>query len=231
MKRALVHAGAAAGLLFALGCSSAKPAAGTAPAAAAGTAGRTVRPAAPDAAAAEGRDLAARLFGRDPLVADSRLLRYVALVGRTCAGPRADAWRFAVTQSTIPYATAFPGGIVVVSRGLLQLLGSEAELAVVLSREIRRGETAPAREFPGAAPESGDPEREAALDAAGGRLASQAGYDASAFLHFLDMLQDRAASAREKSDFQGRAGTYRALPEASAGGRLLAERFRSSAIL
>jgi predicted Zn-dependent protease len=212
---AIVAAGAA------FGCSGAKPA----PRAAAR------REPVPEAAATEGRDLASGLFGRDPLVADDRLLRYVALVGRTCGGRRVDGWRFAVTQSAVPYATAFPGGIVVVSRGLLLLVRSEAELAVVLSREIRRGETAPAREFPGPAPESGDPARETTLDAAGARLASAAGYDAAAFLHLLDMLQDRAASAREKSEIQERTGAYRTLPETSAGGRMLAERYRSSAIV
>ncbi|HET7453417.1 MAG TPA: M48 family metalloprotease [Thermoanaerobaculia bacterium] len=214
-------AAAAVAAWAAVGCAGSKPV----PRAA-------VRPApASDAAIPEGRELAAGLFGRDPLVGDDRLLRYVALVGRTCGGRSVDGWRFAVTQSAVPYATAFPGGIVVVSRGLLLLVRSEAELAVVLSREIHRGETAPAREFPGPAPESGDPARETALDAAGARLASAAGYDAAAFLHLLDMLQDRAASAREKSEIQERAGAYRALPETSAGGRMLAERFRSSAIV
>ncbi|HWC66060.1 MAG TPA: hypothetical protein VG777_08250, partial [Thermoanaerobaculia bacterium] len=188
-------------------------------------------PAAAPGAVAEGKELAARLFGRDPLVRDDRLLRYVALVGRTCAGPRAAGWRFGVTQSTIPYATAFPGDLVVVSRGLLFLLRSEAELGVVLSREICRGETDPARDFPGPEGEAADLAREKRLDACGARRAAVAGYDAAAFLQLLDTLQDRAASVREKSDLQSRAAAFRALPEATAGGKLLAERFRSSAIL
>jgi predicted Zn-dependent protease len=183
------------------------------------------------AAVAAGRELAARLFGRDPLSADTRLLRYVALVGRTCAGAGAQGWRFAVTQSTIPYATAFPGRLVVISRGLLVLVHSEAELAVVLSREICRGETSPARDFPGPAQEEAEASGEASLDACGARLASRAGYDAAAFLRLVDTLQDRAASAREKSDLQAREQAYRALPEFAAGGKLLAERFRSSAIM
>ena len=228
-------------LLLALGaaslrCVSAKPAgpsptdASAAPSSTRASAART--PGASDPAAlAEGKELAARLFGRDPLVTDNRLLRYVALVGRTCAGERAGVRRFPVTQSTVPYATAFPGGIVVISRGLLLLMRSEAELAVVLSRETCRAETDPAREFPGLAAETADLGRETALDACGARRASQAGYDAAAFLRLLDMLQDRAASVREKSDLQSRAAAFRALPEAAAGGKLLAERFRSSAIL
>ncbi len=187
----------------------------------------------PDSSAlAEGRDLAAKLFGRDPLTPDTRLLRYVAMVGRTVTGrARADAYRFAVTQSDLAYATAFPGGIVVVSRGLVFLMKSEAALAVALSREICRADSGGAHEFPRAAAEGVDSARESALDACGARLASAAGYDAAAFLHFFDALEERATSVREKSDLDARRGNYRALPETTRGGKLLAERFRSSAIL
>ncbi|HET9794906.1 MAG TPA: hypothetical protein VFS34_10615 [Thermoanaerobaculia bacterium] len=228
MRFSLARVAPALVALFPIGCTAAKPAPRTIHPAAAPA--RTPAPA-PGPAGAEGRAFAARLFGRDPLVADVRLLRYVALVGRTCAGARAGEWRFAVTQSTIPYATAFPGRIAVISRGLLVLLGSEAELAVVLSREVCRGEASPARDFPGPAGESADVAGETALDLCGARRASQAGYDAAAFLRLLDTLQDRAASAREKSDLQARAAAYRALPESTAGGKLLAGRFRSSAIM
>lgn len=189
-------------------------------------------PAPPGGGRAEGRALAAGLFGRDPLVADSRLLRYVALVGRTVAGPeRSDAFRFAVTRSDLPYATAFPGGIVVVSRGLIFEMDSEATLAVTLAREICRFETGAAREFPGGALEEGDRDRETALDACGARKASAAGYDSAAFLHLLARLQDRAASVRQKSDLALRGEELRKLPESARGGKLLSERFRRSAIM
>jgi len=180
---------------------------------------------------AEGRDLAARLFGRDPLVADARLLRYVALVGRTVAGPeRAARLRFAVTRSDLPYATAFPGGIVVISRGLIFEMDSEAALAVTLGREMCRSETGAAREFPVGALDEGDRDRETELDACGARRASAAGYDAAAFLHLLETLQDRAASVRGKSDLAARREELRKL-EPARGGKLLSERFRRSAIM
>jgi predicted Zn-dependent protease len=194
---------------------------------------RVSPPAAPvsDSDLERGRALAAALFGRDPLVPDSRLLRYVALVGRAVAGVnRADALHFAVTQSDLPYATAFPGGIVVISRSLIFEMDSEAELAVTLGREICRAETGAARDLPGA-PENADPASEAALDACGGRVASAAGYDAAAFLQLVATLQDRAASVREKSDLEARRAAFRKLPESAAGGKLLAERFRRSAIM
>ena len=189
-------------------------------------------PPADSSARREGRELAALLFGRDALASDPRLLRYVALVGRTVAGPAlAEDFRFAVTRSDLPYATAFPGGIVVLSRGLIFEMGSEAELAVTLGREICRAQAGGAREFPGGASEAVDAAPEIALDACGARLASRAGYDAAAFLHLLDTLQDRAASVREKSDFDVRREELRKLPEAALGGKLLAERFRRSAIM
>ena len=180
---------------------------------------------------AAGRALAAGLFGRDPLVADSRLLRYVALVGRTVAGPELGSrLRFAVTRSDLPYATAFPGGIVVISRGLIFEMDSEAALAVTLGREMCRTETGAAREFPGGALEASDRERETALDGCGARRASAAGYDSAAYLHLLEALQDRAASVREKSDLASRREALRKL-EAPRGGKLLSERFRRSAIM
>ena len=180
---------------------------------------------------AAGRALAAGLFGRDPLVADSRLLRYVALVGRAVAGPELGSrLRFAVTRSDLPYATAFPGGIVVVSRGLIFEMDSEAALAVTLGREMCRSETGAAREFPRGALEASDRERETALDGCGARRASAAGYDSAAFLHLLEALQDRAASVREKSDLAARREELRKL-EPARGGKLLSERFRRSAIM
>jgi len=184
-----------------------------------------------DPGAADGREIAARLFGRDPLTPDARLLRYVALVGRAVAGPaRGGRYRFAVTESDLTYATAFPGGIVVVSRGLVFLMQSEAELAVTLSREMCRSDAGGTREFPGSAAE-GEAAREIELDACGARAASAAGYDAGAFLHLFGALEERATSVREKSDLDARRERFRALPESARGGKLLAERFRSSAIL
>jgi predicted Zn-dependent protease len=227
MKPRNAAAAAVSAAMAIAACRTGTPAAGVAPPANRPAAAAPVS----DADVAQGRALAAALFGRDPLVPDSRLLRYVALVGRAVAGAgRADSLHFGVTQSDLPYETAFPGGIVVISRGLIFEMDSEAELAVTLGREICRLETGAARDLPGG-PENAEPARESALDACGGRRASAAGYDAAAFLQLVATLQDRAASVREKSDLEARRAEFRKLPESAAGGKLLADRFRRSAIM
>ena len=45
-------------------------------------------------------------------------------------------WRFAVLDSPVVNAFAVPGGSVYVTRGILAMMGSEAELASVLGHEI-----------------------------------------------------------------------------------------------
>jgi predicted Zn-dependent protease len=86
-----------------------------------------------------GRDLAARLLGAAPLVADERLQRYVNHVGRWLASQteRADLpWKFGVLEAPELNAFATPGGHVFVTRGLLAQMRNEAELAGVLAHEI-----------------------------------------------------------------------------------------------
>lgn len=178
-----------------------------------------------------GREMAARLFARDPLTPDGRLLRYVNLVGRTAMGalPASARYRFAVTQSDVPYSLALPGRFIVLSRGMLFVMSSEADLAVTLSREICRDpQPGDLRETAG---ENAEPALEARLDSCGARLASLAGYDVSGFQHVLENLRERAVSARDVSDLQHRIEAYRTIPDFSRGGKTLADRFRSSAIL
>jgi beta-barrel assembly-enhancing protease len=86
-----------------------------------------------------GRDIAARLLGAAPLAADPRLQRYVNNVGRWLASQteRADLpWQFGVLEAPQLNAFAVPGGTIFVTRGLLDKMKSEAELAGVLSHEI-----------------------------------------------------------------------------------------------
>lgn len=86
-----------------------------------------------------GRDMAARLLGAAPLVNDPGLQRYVNHVGRWLAAQseRPDLpWRFGVLDAPEVNAFAVPGGTVFVTRGLVQRMRSEAELAGVLAHEI-----------------------------------------------------------------------------------------------
>jgi len=86
-----------------------------------------------------GRDVASRLLGAAPLVSDPRLQRYVNHVGRWLAAQteRPDLpWQFGVLDSPNVNAFAVPGGTIFITRGLLDRMRSEAELAGVLGHEI-----------------------------------------------------------------------------------------------
>ena len=86
-----------------------------------------------------GEDIAAPVFGAAPPWRNPAVQSYVNLVGRNLARQveRKDVqWRFAVLDTPSINAMAFPGGIVVITRGLYGLLKSEDELAAVLGHEI-----------------------------------------------------------------------------------------------
>ncbi len=86
-----------------------------------------------------GRELAARILGRYPLLEDDGLLRYVNLVGRTVARAASRpelTFRFGVLDSDSVNAFAAPGGYVFLTRGALKRIRDEAELAGVLAHEI-----------------------------------------------------------------------------------------------
>ena len=86
-----------------------------------------------------GRELAARILGRHPLVEDEDLLRYVNLVGRAVARSASRpelTFRFGVLDTDSVNAFAAPGGYVFVTRGALDQMRSEAELAGVLAHEV-----------------------------------------------------------------------------------------------
>lgn len=88
---------------------------------------------------AMGRDVAARLLGAAPLVSDARMQRYVNNVGRWLASQteRPDLpWQFGVLEAAQLNAFAVPGGTIFITRGLLEKMSSEAELAGVLAHEI-----------------------------------------------------------------------------------------------
>jgi len=86
-----------------------------------------------------GQGLTAGLLGAAPLHKDERLQRYVNRVGRWVAlhSERPDLpWAFAVVDIETINAFAMPGGMVIISNGLLKRLQSESELAGVLAHEI-----------------------------------------------------------------------------------------------
>lgn len=101
-----------------------------------------LRPAAPPGGDAE------RLLGLNLAVAvvrrvakptfDTQLQRYVNLVGLSVArfAPgNALAYRFVVLESPVPLSFSLPGGFVMLTRGLVQALDNEAQLALVLAHE------------------------------------------------------------------------------------------------
>ncbi len=86
-----------------------------------------------------GREIAGRTLGAAPLVNDSALQSYVNRVGRWLAlqSERPDLpWHFGVIDTASINAFAAPGGYVLITRGLYELLDNEAQLAGVLAHEI-----------------------------------------------------------------------------------------------
>jgi predicted Zn-dependent protease len=86
-----------------------------------------------------GADAAEQVRTSIGYVDDDALQNYVAVIGRKLAASseRPDLpWEFHVVDDATPNAFALPGGYIFVTRGLLTLLDSEAELAAVLGHEI-----------------------------------------------------------------------------------------------
>ena len=77
-------------------------------------------------------------------ILDPALTQYVAGVGERLAAQssRDLPYEFHVLNNSVPNAWALPGGKIVVNRGLLTELGSEAELAAVLGHEIVHADAA-----------------------------------------------------------------------------------------
>jgi len=88
-----------------------------------------------------GRSVAARILATYPLVQDSRLTLYVNEVGlavaRKSARPETfHGYRFAVLDTPEPNAFACPGGIILITRGLVATCDNEDQLAAVLAHEV-----------------------------------------------------------------------------------------------
>ncbi len=86
-----------------------------------------------------GPQIAGRVLGARPLWGDAEAQKRVNVVGRWVASQtsRPDLpWTFGVIDDAEVNAYAAPGGYVLVTRGLYELLSSDAELAAVLGHEI-----------------------------------------------------------------------------------------------
>jgi predicted Zn-dependent protease len=86
-----------------------------------------------------GAGMAAQLLGMSPLLRDPVVERYVNSLGLWLALHTEEPnwpWRFGVLDSDTVNAFAAPGGYVFVTKGLLRVAGSEAEVAGVLAHEI-----------------------------------------------------------------------------------------------
>jgi predicted Zn-dependent protease len=86
-----------------------------------------------------GQEGAAGIEAQIGLVADEALQNYVQELGMRMAraSERPELpWRFRVLDDPTPNAFALPGGFIYVTRGLLALMNSEAELTSVIGHEI-----------------------------------------------------------------------------------------------
>lgn len=86
-----------------------------------------------------GREVAARLIARYRYYDNDAVMRYVNLVGKTLAqsaGRPEIEFHFAVVETSDINAYAAPGGYVFVTKGALEAMQDESELACVLAHEI-----------------------------------------------------------------------------------------------
>ncbi|MDX1810920.1 MAG: M48 family metalloprotease [Gammaproteobacteria bacterium] len=86
-----------------------------------------------------GKSIAARILGQYPIVHDQRLINYVNLVGQALAlnSNRSDIeFHFTVLDADFINAYSTPGGYVFVTRGAIDAMQNEAELAAVLAHEV-----------------------------------------------------------------------------------------------
>lgn len=105
------------------------------------TIGKAARPLSDDEEYYVGRAVAARITATYPLYRNSRLTDYLNLIGQTIAlqtdkPATFGGYHFALLDSSEVNAFACPGGIILITRGMLSSVKSEEELAAVLAHEI-----------------------------------------------------------------------------------------------
>lgn len=86
-----------------------------------------------------GKEISARILTRYKLLDDVKLTRYVSLVGTSLAlhSTRTElAYHFAILDENTLNAFSAPGGYIFISKGLLDFIADESELAGILAHEI-----------------------------------------------------------------------------------------------
>ncbi|MDH4231390.1 MAG: M48 family metalloprotease [Nitrospirota bacterium] len=107
----------------------------------AGAARKAMRPISDEEEYYVGRAVAARILSSYPLSTDQRLAAYINMVGQTVSLHSEKpctygGYHFALLESAEMNAFACPGGIVFITRGMLNAVNTEDELAAVLAHEI-----------------------------------------------------------------------------------------------
>ncbi len=149
-----------------------------------------------------GDELAVTLLEGGKLLNNDRAQEYINQVGRwlTTVTERADLpWQFGIMDRAEIGSYPLPGGKVLITRGMLKKLGSEAELAGVLAHEIahivqrhqlKTMATEGGQEKLGAINFPLDRAMEFEADRMAAVIMTRAGYDANAYLSVLRNLQN-----------------------------------------
>jgi len=158
-------------------------------------------PTTPAPSVAAGQVVSDLLLGSTGEYTDPELARYVGRVAARiarAAGSRKDTFELRVSDDFEPSADALPGGVLVISRGALAALESEAELAAVIAHEMAHslaGHPEPERHGVPARVDSRDvgafaldADEERQADALAVRYLGAAGYDPKALASALDAL-------------------------------------------
>lgn len=86
-----------------------------------------------------GQELAARILGKYRMYENKKATRYINLIGKGLAAqssrPEID-FKFAILNTDMVNAFAAPGGYIFVTKGTLEIIDNEAQLAAVLAHEI-----------------------------------------------------------------------------------------------
>lgn len=86
-----------------------------------------------------GQELLQKIKAHMALVEDGEILTYVRSVGNRIVkhvGTTPYEYQFFIVDESVPNAFAIPGGYIFIYRGLMEILGSEGELASILSHEL-----------------------------------------------------------------------------------------------